>query len=421
MVLLLGTILIITTCENDLQNFILDDLFAYKIESAKLLPTNGSTTESFGYAVDIDGDYAIVGAPAADSNIGAAYFFTRSSDGTWNSGQRITASDGATGDMFGSAVAISGDWAVVGAYRNDADNNGDVNDGKVYIFQRDSNGSWSETQNIDITNMNGGDISGGYDMFGISVAIDGSWIAIGASQDDRGTGTKFGAAYILIRSGADWNYDDRLDGVIVKSGFGSAVDIDGDIMVVGASNEDTDGDGFDPAKQGAAYIYRLVVGGWELSDRVTASTPTHQAHLGRGVSISTNYLAVGAYGEAIAGTAGFYTRSGSDEWDSTAVQQLKPDDQKAGDRFGLAIATNGSFLLIGAPFADYYAPLSGVVFLYKILDDGSIIFKNALGPSDVTGIKGYGFDLAMNGQVAIIGAIDDPYSGGGPGAAYIFE
>jgi len=428
--LLISTILIITTCENDLQNYIFDDLFGppYRKEVAKLLPTNGSTTEDFGFSVDIDGDYAIVGAPFGDgieTDSGAAYIFTRDSNGTWNLGQRVTASDGTTGDSFGHSVAISEGWAVVGAEAKDViTGTNDANeDGKIYIYQQSINGIWIEKQDIDITDLNNGNIEYGYDQLGYSVALDGAWMVLGARGDnlDNSNTDQYGATYILKRTGDTWAYDDKLDGTIRSSSFGAAVDIIGDILAIGASGEDTDGNvGVDPVKQGAVYVYRFVVDGWVLSDKVTASIPTHKAHLGKGVSISTNYMIAGAYGEGIAGTASFFTRSGSDEWDSSTVQQLEPETQKTGDVFGWGIATDGSYILAGAPMSDYHAPLSGAVALYEINENGNIGYLQNIAPDNISGLKGWGISIAIDSETAIIGQNDDPFNGAN-GAAYIFE
>ncbi|MDA3811093.1 MAG: FG-GAP repeat protein [Spirochaetaceae bacterium] len=433
-------VLTILNCDFDLQNYIVDDLFGppYRDQVAKLLPTNGSVTEDFGFSVDIDGNYAIVGAPSADSNLGAAYIFERQADGTWNSGQRITALVRTINDGFGNSVAISGDWAVVGASNSDADLNGvdtdippdgvpdtNIKDGKAFIFQRDSDGNWTESQDLDVSYC-GGDIDE-YEFFGSSVAIDGSWMVIGARGDDRdvdpGGIIDYGAAYVLKRTGTNWGDAARLNDGVLNSSFGTDVDIYGDIMVVGAPREDTDGNlGVYPVKQGAAYIYRYDVDGWILSgnDNVTASLPTHHALLGYSVSISTNYIVAGAIGEGIAGTVSLFSRSGTDDWNSEAAQQIIPENSKDGDVYGIGLATDGSYILAGAPYSDYYSPLSGSVFLYEIGDDGIVTLKQPIAPENTSGLKGWGISIAIDDGRAIIGQNEDPFNGG-DGAAYIFE
>ncbi|MDG1396985.1 MAG: hypothetical protein P8P88_01230, partial [Polaribacter sp.] len=114
-------------------------------EIIKASASDGANVDYFGYSVAISGDVAIVGAYAEDpngiGNAGAAYIFERNSSGTWVEEQKIVASDGAQSDVFGRSVAISGDVAIVGAYR---DNN---IAGSAYIFSANN----ANTTPTDIT------------------------------------------------------------------------------------------------------------------------------------------------------------------------------------------------------------------------------------------------------------------------------
>ena len=88
----------------------------------KLTALDGAGGDSFGQAVAISGDTAVVGAiknDAGSPDAGAAYVFVRSGT-TWTQQQKLTAADGGGGDFFGTTVAISGDTAVIGAHYNDA-------------------------------------------------------------------------------------------------------------------------------------------------------------------------------------------------------------------------------------------------------------------------------------------------------------
>src|SRR5215475_16053425 len=111
--------------------------------STRLKAGDGKAGDLFGSAVAISGDTAIVGAPSNDINVdadqGAAYIFVRSG-GNWTQEARLKAPLGAAGDYFGGAVAISGDTAIVGAYLDDTVAN--VNQGVVYVFTR-SAGVWT--------------------------------------------------------------------------------------------------------------------------------------------------------------------------------------------------------------------------------------------------------------------------------------
>jgi len=108
----------------------------------KLLADDAQAGDLFGCSVAISGDYAIVGAYREDggagdplSFAGAAYIFHRTGDNTWDSGVKLVASDAQAYDWFGVSVAISGDYAIVGAY-GDEDGAGDqrTGPGAAYIF-----------------------------------------------------------------------------------------------------------------------------------------------------------------------------------------------------------------------------------------------------------------------------------------------
>ncbi len=107
-----------------------------------MLASDGDAGDRFGYSVSISGDYAIVGAYLDNDNgsfSGSAYIFHR--DGTsWSQQAKLTASDGVTNDVFGFSVSVNGDYAIVGAFIDD--DNGS-NSGSAYIFKRDGT-NWHE-------------------------------------------------------------------------------------------------------------------------------------------------------------------------------------------------------------------------------------------------------------------------------------
>lgn len=409
------------SCANDLEDFIKNNLFGppYRRQVQVLLPSNGATDESFGASLDIDGSRAIVGAPTADGEKGAAYIFEKNSDGTWDSGVRITALDGIGGDFYGRAVAISGDLAVVGA--SDWENTNGDEVGKLYFYKKQSDGSWSEIQTADIESLYGSNDSGYNDQLGWSVAMEGSWLVAGARQDNLGSGSEsYGAAYVLKFDGEHWDFDERLDNSTDTQGFGFSVDILGNLIAVGAANEDTDAAASDDVKQGAAYIFSYETDDWEYSDRIVASTPTNNAHFGAKLVLRTDHLFVAAPSwEGVAGNVGFFERTGTNEW-GLAVQTLVPDESRAMDFFGYGMATDGTYTLVGAPYSDFHSPLSGAVFLYEKISDGTLSLISEVAPEDTSDLHGWGVSIAIDDGVALIGETDmqDPTQGG---AVYVFE
>lgn len=96
-------------------------------------------TDDFGGAVALDGDTAIVGAVDSAGATGAAYVFVRSGS-TWSVQQVLTAADGVPGDLFGAAVAVNGDTALVGAQTH-------AGTGAAYLFTR-SGTTWTQAQEL---------------------------------------------------------------------------------------------------------------------------------------------------------------------------------------------------------------------------------------------------------------------------------
>eukprot|EP01043_Picozoa_sp_COSAG02_P085873 COSAG02_NODE_23442_length_718_cov_4.101777_1_plen_143_part_10 len=118
---------------------------------------------------------------------------------------KLLASDGSQSDWFGNSVALDGEVLVVGAYLDD--NAGGSNAGAVYVFVRDAgSGAWSEAQKLLASD------GSQYDRFGISVALDGEVLVVGAYEDDDADGSNAGAVYVFVRdagSGA-WSEAQKL-------------------------------------------------------------------------------------------------------------------------------------------------------------------------------------------------------------------
>jgi hypothetical protein len=255
----------------------------------KITAGDGAAYDLFGYSVAISGDYAVVGAhwdDDAGSWSGSAHIFKR--DGTaWTEQAKITASDGAADDRFGGSVAISGDYAVVGA-RGD-DDAGSAS-GSAHIFKRDGT-AW--TQEDKITASDGAE----GDNFGWSVAISGDYAVVGAYYDDD-AGWQSGSAYIFKRDGTAWTEQAKInasDGV-GSDNFGWSVAISGDYAVAGARGDDDAG-----SASGSAYIFKRDGTTWIEQAKITASDGATSDNFGYSVAISGDYAVAGAYYDDDAG------------------------------------------------------------------------------------------------------------------------
>ena len=199
-------------------------------EQQKLTASDGASSDFFGSSVSISGDTAVIGASPSDS----AYVYVRS-NGVWSEQQKLTASDGEGNDEFGYSVSISGDTAVIGAWRSDS----------AYVYVR-SNGVWTEQQKLTTSDP--------VEYFGESVSISGDAAVIGASGDDV-NGSDSGSAYVYVRSNGVWTEQQKLtagDGA-ANDLFGESVSISGNIAVIGAYQDDDNG-----SNSGSAYVLSLI-------------------------------------------------------------------------------------------------------------------------------------------------------------------
>ena len=162
-------------------------------EVQKLVASDRDSIDGFGNSVSISGDYALVGAfredeDALDLNTlnqsGSAYIFERNGVGVWNEAQKLVASDRDSIDSFGYHVSISGDYAIIGATGEDEDVSGLntlLGAGSAYKFERNVGGSWNEVQKLVASDRASGD------FFGVSVAISDDYAIIGAVGEDEDT------------------------------------------------------------------------------------------------------------------------------------------------------------------------------------------------------------------------------------------
>jgi len=163
-------------------------------EEAKLTPTDGNIGDYFGSAVGMDGDTALVGAfgdedPNGNGG-GSAYVFRRSG-GSWDEEAKLIPTDGDNSDSFGWSVGIDGDTAVIGTL-SDEDPNGN-NSGSAYVFKR-SEGNWSQEAKLATNDGDDGD------DFGQSVGVNGGAALIGADSDEDPNGRLAGSAYLFERA-----------------------------------------------------------------------------------------------------------------------------------------------------------------------------------------------------------------------------
>ncbi|WP_437331896.1 thrombospondin type 3 repeat-containing protein [Sorangium sp. So ce394] len=251
-------------------------------EQAKLLASDSVLGERFGTSVAISDNTALIGAMFDDdqgSYSGSVYVLMRTGS-TWSEQAKLLASDGAPGDYFGAAVALSGDTALIGAPVNDEVGE---NSGSVYAFVR-TGSTWSEQVELLPSDGEVGD------QFGKSVAISGDTALIGAPLDDD-QGSESGSAYVFVRTGATWSEQTKLlasDGAS-DDRFGFAVAVSNDTALIGAYGDDD----VSP-NAGSAYVFVRAGSTWSRQTKLLASEGTATDLFGYAVALSHDAALIGA-------------------------------------------------------------------------------------------------------------------------------
>ncbi len=365
-------------------------------EEVKLTAGGGKVGDWFGMGVSISGDYAIVGAPSHDDKKGAAYVFKHVGK-SWDEQTKIVAEDGQNEDYFGWSVAISGDYAIVGA---PTDDDKGKNTGSAYVFHREGT-SW--TQQAKLTPHAGpGPIGGG--EFGFTVDMSGDYAIVGAHYDSWAQG----AVYFYQRNGDSWDEQVKLvasDGAR-QDRLGHYVSISGDYAIAGAPRNDN--------KQGAAYIFKRDGDSWSEQTKLTASDGEADDWFSS-VSISGNYAIVGANGDKDkgqwSGSAYIFKREG-DSW----IEQVKliGSDVAAGDSFGESVSISGNYAIVGASLDD---EKSGSIYTFLRRGD-AWIEQTKLTASDVAVGDRFGTEPTISGNYTIVAAFNDNDA---TGSAYIYH
>jgi hypothetical protein len=379
---------------------------------SKLVAADAQAGDEFGFATSVDGDTALVGAKREGPDTGAAYVFIRDG-GTWVQQQKLTASDAQASDFFGSALALDGDTAFVGAYLEGP--GGIFDAGSVYVYTR-SGSTWTQQQKL-----TAGDAQA-RDQFGVAISLDGDTAIIGANGEDPSGISGAGSAYVFTRSGGTWSQEAKLTASDAQAGdqFGFSVSLDGDTALVGAQNEDQAGN----SNAGSAYVFTRSGTTWAQEAKLTASDAHAGDQFGRAVSLDGDTALVGAYlehagGISDAGSAYVFTRSGT-TW--TQQQKLTAGDAQTDDRFGFSVSLDGDAAIVGAVFEDPDGN-SNAGSAYVFSRSGTTwAQQQKLTASDAQADDRFGYAVSVDGGTAIAGAVtEDPDRKSRAGSAYVFE
>ncbi len=273
------------------------------------------------------------------------------------------------------------------------------------------------------------------DNFGSSVAVFGEWAMVGAYGDDSFAGK----VYVFRNDGTTWgpaaqSYFTPLR-FSANDYFGRAVDMFGDMAVVGADGTDIDPFPRDPTSKlisnaGAAYIFELDGSGvWRQAADLTAYDPNANTYYGSSVGASSRYVIVGApgaYGDA--GAAYIYERP-STGWSDVLIEEdatrIMAPVRAIHDYFGASVAVSDEFAAAGAYGDDQNGNRAGALYVFQRSGDGSWephvkLPNGAVNPHNFVfqSEDKLGMSAAIDGDFIIAGA---PGISTGTGKAYIFH
>lgn len=310
------------------------------------------------------------------------------------------------GDEFGRSVDISGNFAVVGVPAK-FDTGGDI--GAAYVFEFDG-AAWLATERLDPDVLRDGD------RYGWSVAVDGDTAVVGAYNRAIGTGT----VYVWQESAGAWSLVDELTAPAADAieWFGWSLDLDGDLMVVGAPLRD------EAARDaGAVFVFERSETGWEHIETLYSPDPLSDLQLGYDVAIHRDTVVAGT-GPSRDRAEVFKRLDG--EW------QLDGTLEAAGDggfesQFGVAVGVDGQTVVVGAPRYDAEARAdAGAVHVF---DRGPVGWEETaiLVSNHTEALNEMGRAVAIEGDVVVAGSrrfdlpIGNGFSLDEAGGAFVFQ
>lgn len=405
----------------------------------------------FGGSIDrpvtLSDDYAFMASPSLTTG-GKVYVFKfNAATNYWDEQATLVSPDGGRQDHFGSSLAVSGDWLIVGAERF-----GTQLQGKIYFFKKDGNGNWGPTprfqfeglgpmlgQSVDIEGDRA--IAGGYDAtrvgqaltfkqvngiwqfdgqlvpttgrggaltpenrYGFSVAIEGGAAIVGAPSSNPSVQSK--AWFFKADPYGNWSGSELLTSH-TASEFGAAVDLSAGRIAIGVPNREGTND------EPLLHIFEQNASGWFVSQTLAGKLASR---FGESVVLKDDRLLVGAStwdGDGQFGRAAYY------QWQEDyfeLAEHLSTDLAHQGDRFGRAVALSSKRAFVSAPFWQSEGITLGAGFAYRTVSLSEPI-------SDPQGTPGdsLGYPFVASGEHALTRVGEFSETGSQPGQLVFFK
>lgn len=302
----------------------------------------------------------------------------------------------ASGFFAHSTIALDAGTALVGDL---GDDELAADAGAVYVFRQDL--GWKLP--VQKLLASDGDLN---DFFGYDVDIDGNLAVVGAPGSLKAAGE----AYVFEFDGTAWIEQQRLHPDPLEGArFGWSVSVSGDVLLIGAWGASLE--------TGAAYVFRRSGGVWVKEQKLVASDGELGDRFGYAVALEDGIAVVGAYAENEKGYragAAYAFRHDGAAWNEEA--KLLAPDGAPDDTFGTFVELSGGRALISA-------------WIHDVSTGAAYVFDGAAGwgleqkllPQDAAQFDYFGSCLALQGDVALVGAYGDDDHGQDSGSVHVFR
>ncbi len=385
-------------------------------QQARLEKAIAGSNDYFGRAVDIDGDWAVVGSHGDDNSNGGdagSVIVYKRSGATWSQHSLLQASNGGTSDVFGISVAIDSGIIVVGAYGDNLAGAADA--GSAYVFDLNA-GAWTETANLVAPSPSTND------QFGWDVDLSGDSILVGSRYHDAPGFIDTGAAFAYRLVAGTWTFEAQLVPSVLQNGLesGWSVALDGDTAVLGAPGHHIVGQ----VDQGSAFVFQRTNNAWNEISNLSSPGGSGGDAFGNEVAIGAGRIVIGAHlADDTAGTNQGEVTVYSQQFGLWSFeQQLHPSSAAANDEFGTGIAVDDGIILVGAAGVDAEGSNSGAAYVFTACGGFNPWTEHArILPWDAHAGDWFGYAVGLSGSTAITGAHGFNGTGTDVGAAYIHK
>lgn len=359
--------------------------------------------DDFGAATGISGTRVIIGAPndhTAATNAGSAYLYDFSSGTPTVPTATLNQPGPSAGDRFGGAVAVSGNRLVVGADL--------LNASPLPVHVYDLSSATPTVPAQSLTNPGSSN-----NEFGTSVAISGTWVAVGAYEENSSKGVVY--VYDVASVTPTTPVFILSNPTAAAARFGWAVSLSGTRLAVGAPNE--------TIGTGRAYVYDLA-GTTPTTPVATLNNPAPTYNsFGSSISISGTRVVMGAPADATgaSGAGSAYVFDIASVTPTTPIATLNNPSPAPNDSFGESVSISGTRVAVGAGSDDLGAINAGSVHVYDVAGPapGSPIL--VLPNPDPDADDRFGLSVSISGTLVFAGAHRDDSSASDAGTAYAFS